>query len=640
MITSLSLSNFKSINNFDPLLFKNFAIICGSNSSGKSSIIQALLMLSQTFSSRYLKSSIALNGPLVRLGSFSDILDYTSEAKSITIKIEMAFTQDQLWISGIRSVFLEYTFGGKDDPNKAYDGDFHPGIVRGLVRVKNSDGETESISFDQMDAAKGGPEYLFAVASFDSKSKGVLAKEYPDYKVEGCSKVDIVPSTLTVNYDHTKKLSLTLVPYLIGSQAYLKNMAQEEAEELRKVNIPIAFLDRLRVLIDQEYNERVKNFVIPDEILSMMEGDSAKRVNIGRVRDLLAREAVVLTADIIPDSSKLAESGIDITTWRAIVDSLDDRVKKSFFDFLVRNREAIQGVWYSNTKKFRRKANFTLPTFQELDHYLSFIFERNLKYLGPLRNEPQAMYQAFDLSESTKVGLKGEYTAAVLHINKSAKIRYPVIKELSNGHITVESKYNTLGAACTEWLTYLGVVTSVQTSDRGKLGYELMVKTTADDEWQDLTHVGVGVSQILPIVVMALLSSEDDVLIFEQPELHLHPKVQSRLADFFMAISSSSKQCIIETHSEYVINRLRLRIAQSRDDVLRKRSSILFVEKDKGRTEFKSIDITSYGAIIEWPKDFFDQTDNEVESILLEASRKKREEKLASALDQPTKAQL
>ena len=591
-------------------------------------------MLSQTFSSRYLKSSIALNGPLVRLGSFSDILDYTSKAKSITIKIEMTFTQDQLWITGIREVFLEYTFGGKDDQNKGYDGDFHPGIVRGVVKVKNADGEIETISFDQMDAAKGGPEHLFTVADFDSRSKGALSKEYPDYKIEGCSKVDIVPSNLTVNYDHTKKLSLTLVPYLIGSQAYLKNMPNDESEELKKINIPIAFLDRLRVMIDQEYIDRVNNFVIPDEILSMMEGETAKKFNINRVRDLLAREAVVLTAEIIPESSKLEEGGIDIATWRAIVESLDEKVKKSFFDFLVRNREAIQGVWYSNTKRNRRRANFTLPAFQELDHYLSFIFERNLKYLGPLRNEPQAMYQAFDLSESTRVGLKGEYTAAVLHINKSAKIRYPVIKELADGHIAVAYKFDTLAAACTEWLTYLGVVTSVQTSDRGKLGYELMVKTTVDDQWQDLTHVGVGVSQILPIVVMALLSTEDDVLIFEQPELHLHPKVQSRLADFFMAISSSTKQCIIETHSEYVINRLRLRIAQSRDDSIRDKSSILFVEKNEGRTGFKSIDITPYGAILEWPKDFFDQTDNEVESILLEASRKKREEKLANALDQ------
>ncbi|WP_459208361.1 DUF3696 domain-containing protein [Pseudomonas sp. MLB6B] len=625
MIKSLDLSNFKSVSTSLPLDFENFSIICGSNSSGKSSIIQALLMLSQTFSSRYLKSSIALNGPLVRLGSFSDILDYNSKAKSISIKINMKFTQEQLWISSIREVSLDYTFGGRGDNGKNYDSEFHPEIIRGVVKVKNSEGETETISFGEPDSSKSSPEHLFTVKELDSKSKDVLSKEYPYYKIEGCSKLDIVPSVVVVNYDHTKKLSMALVPYLIGSTAYLKSMTHEESEELRKINIPGAFFDKLRSLIDSEYEDRVKSFEIPDEILTMMEGENSRHINIHRVRSLLAQQAMVLTSDILPESSKLNGISVDITAWRAIVESLDEKVKKSFFDFLIRNRETIQGVWYSNNKKIRKKANFSLPAFQELEHYLSFVFERSLKYLGPLRNEPQAMYQAFDLSEPTRVGLKGEYTAAVLHINSNTRIRYPRVREQPEGKIAIDFRYDTLAVACTEWLTYLGVVTSVRTTDRGKLGYEVLVRTTTEDKWQDLTHVGVGVSQVLPIVVMALLSSDDDILIFEQPELHLHPKVQSRLADFFIAISSGTKQCIIETHSEYVINRLRLRIAQSRDDVIRSRSSILFVEKNKGQGSFQSINITPYGAIPVWPADFFDQTDNEVESILIEASNKKRE---------------
>lgn len=121
---------------------------------------------------------------------------------------------------------------------------------------------------------------------------------------------------------------------------------------------------------------------------------------------------------------------------------------------------------------------------------------------------------------------------------------------------------------------------------------------------QDLIHVGVGVSQVLPIVVSLLMSGNDDVLIFEQPELHLHPKIQSRLCDLFLAITSSGRQCIVETHSEYIINRLRLRIAQSNNDDLMNQSSLYFINKNSGISDFVKVEINRFGAIPNWPKEF------------------------------------
>src|SRR5580698_5246676 len=102
----------------------------------------------------------------------------------------------------------------------------------------------------------------------------------------------------------------------------------------------------------------------------------------------------------------------------------------------------------------------------------------------------------------------------------------------------------------------------------GKLGHELKVTTHGVERPHDLTNVGVGVSQVLPIVVMCLLAPVDSTMILEQPELHLHPAVQARLADFFLSIAKAGKQCIVETHSEYLINRLRLRSVQAMDDEL------------------------------------------------------------------------
>ena len=112
-----------------------------------------------------------------------------------------------------------------------------------------------------------------------------------------------------------------------------------------------------------------------------------------------------------------------------------------------------------------------------------------------------------------------------------------------------------------DWLQYLDVAKSVESRDQGKLGHELKVALSDSDSTHDLTHVGVGVSQVLPILVMGLLADTDTTLVFEQPELHLHPKVQTLLGDFFLSMALCNKQCIVETHSEYFIDRLRFRIA-------------------------------------------------------------------------------
>jgi predicted ATPase len=137
--------------------------------------------------------------------------------------------------------------------------------------------------------------------------------------------------------------------------------------------------------------------------------------------------------------------------------------------------------------------------------------------------------------------------------------------------------------AVVDWLSYMGVVEGVFTGDRGKIGHELQVRTPGIEKFHDLTNVGVGVSQVLPIVLMCLLAPAGSLLIFEQPELHLHPKVQTRLADFFISIALAGKQCLLETHSEYLVHRLRRRIAEAPGEQLTTLSKLYFVEREGGR---------------------------------------------------------
>ncbi|WP_162528596.1 AAA family ATPase [Mycolicibacterium sp. CBMA 361] len=90
----------------------------------------------------------------------------------------------------------------------------------------------------------------------------------------------------------------------------------------------------------------------------------------------------------------------------------------------------------------------------------------------------------------------------------------------------------------------------------------------------DLTSVGTGVSQVLPVLVMCLQAPPGSLLLIEQPELHLNPAVQQKLADFLLAIAASGRQLLVETHSDYLITRLRLRTAKDPTEDTRNRIAI------------------------------------------------------------------
>ena len=132
-------------------------------------------------------------------------------------------------------------------------------------------------------------------------------------------------------------------------------------------------------------------------------------------------------------------------------------------------------------------------------------------------------------------------------------------------------------------------------------------------------------SQVLPILVMCLLADPDTTLIFEQPEIHLHPRVQTLLGDFFLSMSLLGKQCILETHSEYLVSRLRFRAAAAESADIAKRIRMYFVEKQGESSSFRPVVVNEFGAIVDWPEGFFDQSQNEAEATLRAAMNKRRQ---------------
>jgi energy-coupling factor transporter ATP-binding protein EcfA2 len=112
----------------------------------------------------------------------------------------------------------------------------------------------------------------------------------------------------------------------------------------------------------------------------------------------------------------------------------------------------------------------------------------------------------------------------------------------------------------------------------------------------NLVDVGYGVSQALPVVIETVLAPAESMLLLQQPEVHLHPRAQAALGSFFAQIvSKASKTLVIETHSDYIIDRVRQEVAAgniSRDDV-----GILFFARTESETDVWEIAVDEHGNV-------------------------------------------
>ena len=134
-----------------------------------------------------------------------------------------------------------------------------------------------------------------------------------------------------------------------------------------------------------------------------------------------------------------------------------------------------------------------------------------------------------------------------------------------------------------------------------------------DDRLFRSYNVGFGYSYILPIVVTSLIAKTNDLVIIENPEAHLHPEAQTRLTFMLAKLATRGVQVFIETHSEHVINGIRLAALKKEYELSNEDVRIFFFDNDFQKIDLK---IESNGRINNWPDRFFDQYQKELAEIL------------------------
>ncbi|MBZ0330670.1 DUF3696 domain-containing protein [Halomonas sp. ANAO-440] len=284
-------------------------------------------------------------------------------------------------------------------------------------------------------------------------------------------------------------------------------------------------------------------------------------------------------------------------------------------------------------EKFYRFSDKTLSRYQNAHFLTDFVLEaehllENFYHLGPLRSPPKRVYP-WSGDTPPDVGAEGELTIpALLAATQQGR-------KLNRGP---KQKYQPFDTFIASWLKDLGIIHEfkVEPIAAGRKEYEVLIQAHGSAPWVKLTDVGFGVSQVLPALVQAFYAPSNSVLWMEQPEIHLHPRVQANLADAFISAiqaredgENRNTQLIIESHSEHFLNRLQRRIAEG--GVTPDEVAIYFVTRNRLGAHLEPLLLNEYGDIENWPDDFFGDDMEDITQRALAAARKRRAQKAQGA---------
>ena len=245
----------------------------------------------------------------------------------------------------------------------------------------------------------------------------------------------------------------------------------------------------------------------------------------------------------------------------------------------------------------------------------------SIYYLGPLREYPQREYH-WSGASPIDVGRRGEFAMdAVLAATRDEDGR----RRLQPKGRGVPLK--PFQEVIAHWLTELGMISrfNLEEIGAGTNLYRAMVKTTRRAVPTPLTDVGFGVSQVLPVLVLLYYVPEGATVLMEQPEIHLHPAVQSGLADVMLNVAKvRDLQIVVESHSEHLMRRLQRRVAEgtvSSEDV-----KLYFVSSESGAAHASDLLLNEWGEIENWPRNFFGDEMGEVSAIAKSALQRRMRE--------------
>ncbi len=295
-------------------------------------------------------------------------------------------------------------------------------------------------------------------------------------------------------------------------------------------------------------------------------------------------------------------------------DALFEGAKEDLISFILMRGDGRGGIWDFKYNREVDVLDLVLPTDPEL--YKLSLFKDNFHYLQAERFGPRPFFEVsdFQVRQHGQLGTRGEYTAHFLSIYRD--------KDIPNRKLNhSEAKSLNLRDQVEAWMGEISPGTRIEIKSNSDMDLVSFQYSYGLSNPYRATNAGFGITYTLPIIVAVLASPSGTLILIENPEAHLHPRGQAKIGELLALAASCGVQVVIETHSDHVLNGIRLAVHGGKLDPTDVQLHF-FQRKDKeGQvvTEVVSPRIDHNGRIDRWPENFFDEWDKSLEALLAPA---------------------
>lgn len=238
------------------------------------------------------------------------------------------------------------------------------------------------------------------------------------------------------------------------------------------------------------------------------------------------------------------------------------------------------------------------------------------EYISAERLGPRRYYDELsgERYSNTQVGAKGEYAVSSLYaIGSDFKVYENMInpKEPSE---RLELQVNAWMSEITPGIK----VKVIPYLDANMMGLRFGQSSKMGEESTNAVNMGFGVSYVLPIVIALLKARKGDLIVIENPEAHIHPRGQRQIGELVARAAENGVQIIMETHSDHVLNGIRLAVKQGIIGKEKVKLNYFNVYEDgngMNKHEMTSPEILDDGSLSNWPDGFFDEWDKAVDML-------------------------
>ncbi len=274
-----------------------------------------------------------------------------------------------------------------------------------------------------------------------------------------------------------------------------------------------------------------------------------------------------------------------------------------------------------------------MPLDKKSDNYIEQhknqpLFTNKFQYLNAQRIEPKSanIGSYSNVVEANDLGKYGQYTAHYIELRGNEEVVFDNIlhsgsktfDEVTKKEFVNRTLINQINLWLGEISPGVNVRTTKVTSELILLEYVFKQPNFGNTNRFKPENVGFGISYALHVVTALLKAKSGDLLIIENPESHIHPRGQAELGKLISLVAQNDVQIIIETHSDHILNGVRVGVKEN--PALKDRTIMFYFKKEVTESEqyskITNIEIDKNGTLSDYPKNLLDEWSNQLSKLI------------------------